>query len=186
MLATALFTHPDNITLIEAEFALPLFIKNLPAVLSVLGAGFALLLYHQYPGVLVSLTESRLGLATYKFFNSKWAIDVIYNRYIIEPALGLGLQTSKVLDRGAVELLGPFGLTQSLYGSSLRIASADTGVISTYGLFIFIGALSLTLILFAPVLGPMISGLGDIRVVLMYAAALFYIVQPSTSNTQVQ
>lgn len=71
MLATALFTHPDNITLIEAEFALPLLIKNMPAVLSVLGAGFALLLYHQYPAVLVYMTESRVGLAAFKFFNAK-------------------------------------------------------------------------------------------------------------------
>ena len=46
MLSTALFVHPDHVVMIEGEFALPLFIKNLPAFLSVLGAGLALVLYH--------------------------------------------------------------------------------------------------------------------------------------------
>lgn len=64
----------------------------------------------------------------------------------------LGLLTSKILDRGVIELIGPYGLSQSLYGASSRLASADTGSISTYGLYIFVGAISLTLLLFAPVL----------------------------------
>jgi NADH-ubiquinone oxidoreductase chain 5 len=90
------------------------------------------------------------------------------------------LLTSKVLDRGVIELLGPFGLSQSLYGSSTRLASADTGSISTYGLYIFVGAITLTLLLFAPLLnytsdGSFLTSLGDLRVILLYTAALFYI-----------
>lgn len=108
---------------------------------------------------------------------------MLYNKYIISPALSLGLSTSKVLDRGVIELLGPHGLSQSLYTSSRQLASIDTGVISTYGLFIFIGAISVTLLLFAPFL-PELSGqvdesmmayFSDIRVVLLYGAAFFYL-----------
>jgi NADH-ubiquinone oxidoreductase chain 5 len=86
--------------------------------------------------------------------------------------------TSKVLDRGVIELIGPFGLSQSLYGASSRLASADTGSISTYGLYIFVGAIAITLLLFAPVLSGVdssLSSLGDIRLALVYGAALFYI-----------
>ena len=71
MLATALFVHPNHVVMVEGEFALSLFIKNLPALLSVGGAGLALLVYHRYPNVLVSMTESTLGLAIYRFFNAK-------------------------------------------------------------------------------------------------------------------
>ena len=71
MLSTALFVHPDRLALVEAHFSLNLFIKNLPALLTVLGAGLALLLYHRYPVVLVSLTESGLGLRLYRFLNAK-------------------------------------------------------------------------------------------------------------------
>lgn len=98
----------------------------------------------------------------------------------------VGLYTSKVLDRGVVELLGPHGLSVSLYNSSRQLSTADTGTISTYGLFIFIGAISLTLLLFAPFM-PAFGGQGmgtatahssfgtDIRVVLLYGAAFFYL-----------
>lgn len=116
---------------------------------------------------------------------------MLYNKYIISPALSLGLSTSKVLDRGVIELLGPHGLSQSLYTSSRQLASIDTGVISTYGLFIFIGAISVTLLLFAPFL-PELSGqvdesmmayFSDIRVVLLYGAAFFYLTVSTTPTS---
>jgi NADH-ubiquinone oxidoreductase chain 5 len=74
-LSTALFIHPDNLVLVEGEFALPTLIKNLPVLLSVLSAGAAVALYHQYPSVLTYLTDPAtfggLGLAVYRTFNSK-------------------------------------------------------------------------------------------------------------------
>jgi NADH-ubiquinone oxidoreductase chain 5 len=172
MLSTALFVHPDHVVMIEGEFALPLFIKNLPALLSVGGAGLALVLYHRYPNVLVSLTETSLGLAIYRFFNAKWAIDIVINRYVIEPALHLGLLTSKVLDRGVIELLGPHGLSQSLYNSSARLARPDTGSISAYGLYIFIGVVALLLLLFVP---TALQQSLNFSLVLVLGAALFYL-----------
>ena len=42
----SLFYHPRYIQIIEAEFSLPLYIKLLPTILSLFGAGFALYLYH--------------------------------------------------------------------------------------------------------------------------------------------
>ncbi len=111
----------------------------------------------------------------------------MYNRYVIEPVLNVGLMTSKILDRGVIELLGPYGLSQSLYGSSTRLAIADTGSISSYGLYIFVGVITLILLLFVPLLtgadsllnnnssGGVINHLGDLRIVLLYGAAIFYI-----------
>lgn len=64
-------------------------------------------------------------------------------------------------------------------------------MISTYGLFIFIGAISVTLLLFAPFL-PELSGqtdestlayFSDIRVVLLYGAAFFYLTVSTTPTS---
>ena len=94
------------------------------------------------------------------------------------PALHLGLYTSKIIDRGVIERIGPYGLSQSLYNASSRLASADTGSVATYSLFIFIGAISLILLLFIPALSDQYSVLStqnsNIRLVLLYGAALFY------------
>jgi len=71
MLSTALFVHPDNIVLIDAHYGIPTLAALLPAILTIFGAGLALLMYNKFPEVLTSITESSLGLATYRFFNAK-------------------------------------------------------------------------------------------------------------------
>src|SRR6201995_3039425 len=44
--ANSLFYHPSNINIIEAEFSLPLYIKLMPTILSLLGGCIAIYLYH--------------------------------------------------------------------------------------------------------------------------------------------
>ncbi len=172
-LSRALFVHPSHITLVEAEFGIPLFYKLLPAIGSLLGAGTALLLYHNLPEFTVGLSQSKLGYLMYSFFNGKYYFDVLYNNYIISKSLDLGLVTSKVLDRGMIEKRGPFGLTQSFYNTSRQIASVDTGVITSYALYIILGFISLTLLLFVPILtGTGVDNVGDVRLVLLFVARL--------------
>ena len=45
----SIFTHPNHIAHVEAEFSLPILIKLLPAIFSISGAIFALVLYHKAP-----------------------------------------------------------------------------------------------------------------------------------------
>jgi NADH-ubiquinone oxidoreductase chain 5 len=65
-----------------------------------------------------------------------------YNRYISGAVINLGGLTTKVLDKGAVELFGPFGLEQQLTNMSKRIDSLSTGVVTNYALYIFIGLIA--------------------------------------------
>ncbi|KAH0825644.1 various chains-domain-containing protein, partial [Lanmaoa asiatica] len=112
--ANSIFINPNNISIIEAEFSLPLIIKLLPTLLSILGATSAIFLYHVYPDFILNLTDSALGKKIYTFLNSKYFFDVIYNYYIISAGLLTGNTISKVLDRGVIELLGPYGLASVL------------------------------------------------------------------------
>jgi NADH-ubiquinone oxidoreductase chain 5 len=50
------------------------------------------------------------------------------------------------LDRGSVELLGPYGLEKGLVTLSRNIANLDTGVITSYALYILIGLIFYVLI----------------------------------------
>jgi len=52
--ANSLFIHPNNISIIEAEFSLPILtIKLLPSILSLFGALLAILLYHKATSLLL-------------------------------------------------------------------------------------------------------------------------------------
>jgi NADH-ubiquinone oxidoreductase chain 5 len=148
----SLFIHPNNLSLIEAEFSLPIFIKLLPVIFSLFGAILAFFIYHKKPDILISLTESLLGRIIYTFLNGKYLFDVIYNQYIIAGGLQLGYFISKILDRGVIELIGPYGLSSALTDTGFNIAKLDTGIVTTYSLYITLGLLFLLFLVFAPIL----------------------------------
>lgn len=53
--------------------------------------------------------------------------------------LKLGGQTSKLLDRGSVEILGPFGLEKILLNLSKNLTNLDYGIITSYALYLLLG-----------------------------------------------
>jgi NADH-ubiquinone oxidoreductase chain 5 len=174
----ALFIKPNNISIIEAEFSLPLLIKLLPALLSLLGASLAVILYHKSPIFIIDLTDNSIGRKLYTFLNGKYLFDIIYNNYIINKGLQLGYIISKVLDRGIIEMIGPHGLSNNLTNTGKNISNLDTGVITTYSLYITLSLLSLLFIVFAPILLDT-SLLVEIRLFIIYLAALVLVLSPS-------
>jgi NADH-ubiquinone oxidoreductase chain 5 len=169
-LSDSLFIHPSHISMVEAHFSLPLLSKLLPVIFSLFSAGLALYLYNMSPNFLISLTGSSFGRTMYRFFNGKYYVDVIYNHYIINGSLQLGYIISKVLDRGVIELVGPNGLSSSLTVGSQDIAKLDTGNLTSYALYLMLGLVGLTFILFSPkLLGNTMS---DPRLVLVMVVSL--------------
>nr|YP_010555475.1 NADH dehydrogenase subunit 5 [Ramaria rubella]UYR22228.1 NADH dehydrogenase subunit 5 [Ramaria rubella] len=170
-LNNGVFIHPNHITLIEAEFSLPMFIKLLPAILSLLGAIIGLFLYHKTPEFLISLSDTTIGRKMYTFLNSKFLFDVLYNKYFISGGLKLGYTISKILDKGVIELVGPHGLSTIFYNTGLNVSKLDTGVVTTYSLYIALGLLTLLFLVFAPVLLET-SLLSEIRLFIIYLSSL--------------
>jgi NADH-ubiquinone oxidoreductase chain 5 len=166
----SIFINPNNITIVEAEFSLPLLIKLLPSILSIFGATSAILLYHIYPEFIISLTDTNLGRKIYTFLNGKYFFDIIYNNYIIATGLIKGISISKVLDRGVVELIGPYGLASALNHSALNISKLDTGVITTYSIYITFSTLILSFIAFST---SNLSLLSDFRLVFFFITIIF-------------
>ena len=161
--ANSLFTHPNNLTLIEAEFSLNPLIKLLPAFISLFGAFTAIFIYNIFPNPMnqllfniTTISEASNYFAfikkVYSFFNSKYYFDVLYNHFFVNKGLQLGYKISKEIDRGSIELFGPFGLSNNFYNAGKNIAKLDTGIITTYSLYITIGLLSLILLVFTPML----------------------------------
>ena len=144
----SLFVHPNHVSLIEAEFAIPTFYKLLPLFGSLFGGGFALVLYHLFPLFTISLTENTLGRTLYRFLNQKYWFDNLYNNLILSKLLDFGYTTNKTLDRGVIELVGPYGLVNVFKNASSKITSLDTGFIPSYAMYIFSGLILFITLIF--------------------------------------
>ena len=177
-LSTALYQHPNHVALVEAEFAVPHNIKLLPAIVSISAASLAVFIYHVIPSFSVNFTRSGVGLFLYRFLMGKWLFDVIVVGLVIKPALSLGHIISKVLDRGVIELVGPFGLTTGLTDTARLIARYDSGLVTSYALYMVLGILILFLYAYAPFVLDAGENYGLILVFLTSLALL-----PNARNT---
>jgi len=137
----AIFVFPTNLNIIDAEFA-PQFFKLLPVCLSITGASLALFFYTFSSKDLYLLKTSIIGRKLYNFLNKKWFFDKIYNEYLNQVFLKFGYHTSyKTIDRGFIEMVGPFGLSKTVFKKSQLLSNLQTGSVYDYALWMFIGLL---------------------------------------------
>jgi NADH-ubiquinone oxidoreductase chain 5 len=142
----SIFIHPVHEIMLDTEFAVPTIFKLLPLIFTISLSVIAIIFSEFLPKSLISFKYTRLGYNLFGFFNQRFLIELFYNKYITGLILKLGGQTTKVLDKGSVELLGPYGLEKGLITLSRNIASLDTGVITSYALYILIGLIFYILI----------------------------------------
>jgi NADH-ubiquinone oxidoreductase chain 5 len=142
----SIFIHPLRESMLNTEFAVPILFKLLPLLFTLLFSIIAIVISEFSPKIIIDFKLSRLGYSVFSFFNQRFFIELLYNKYITDIILKLGGHTTKVLDKGSVELLGPFGLEKGLIYLSKNISALDTGVITSYALYILVGLIFYTLI----------------------------------------
>jgi NADH-ubiquinone oxidoreductase chain 5 len=135
----SLFIHPSHEIVLDTEFAVPTLFKLLPFIFTVSLSLLSVLLSEFLPKLLINFKFTRLGYNIFSFFNQRFYIELFYNKYIVEGILKLGGQTTKSLDKGSVEFIGPYGLEKGLISLSNSIGKLSTGVVTTYALYILIG-----------------------------------------------
>nr|YP_010365143.1 NADH dehydrogenase subunit 5 [Exserohilum turcicum]UOU81369.1 NADH dehydrogenase subunit 5 [Exserohilum turcicum] len=135
----ALFIHPSHEIMLDTEFGVPTLFKLLPLKFTISLSVIAIVLSEYLSTILIYFKLSRVGYNIFSFFNQRFLIELFYNRYITGIILKLGGQTTKVIDKGSVEYLGPYGLEKGLLNISNNIARLNTGVITSYALYILIG-----------------------------------------------
>lgn len=155
-----LFIHPSHEILLDTEFGVPTFFKLLPLFFTISLTLISLFLAEIAPKLLIQFKYSRIGYNIFSFFNQRFYIELFYNTYITDVVLKLGGQTTKVLDKGSIELIGPFGLEKGLLYISNNMATLDTGVITSYALYILIGLIFYLII-------PYVS-LGNLLIIIVF------------------
>ena len=137
----SLFVHPTHEITLYTEFAVPTLFKLLPLGLTILLTLMFFILFEflsKKPSVFIYLKFTRLAYNIFSFFNLRFLIEYVYNRFITNFVLKSGGQTTKILDKGSIELLGPYGLEKGLVKLSVNLSKLDTGIVTSYALYIVI------------------------------------------------
>jgi NADH-ubiquinone oxidoreductase chain 5 len=135
----SIFIYPLHEILIETEFAVPTLFKLLPLFFTITLTFIGLVSSEFFPTLLMYFKFSRIGYNIFGFFNQRFLVELFYNTYITDVVLKLGGQTTKILDKGAVEYIGPYGLELGLTTLSKNIHKLDASVITNYALYILSG-----------------------------------------------
>jgi NADH-ubiquinone oxidoreductase chain 5 len=135
----SLFIHPKHEILLDTEFAVPTLFKLLPLFFTVFLSFISIIFTEYYPSLLIKFKLSSLGYNIFSFLNQRFAVELFYNKYISGIILELGGQAVKIMDKGSVETFGPFGLEKKLKIISQSINSLNTGIVTSYALYILIG-----------------------------------------------
>jgi NADH-ubiquinone oxidoreductase chain 5 len=134
-----LFIHPSHEITLETEFAVPLLFKLLPLIFTITLTIISIVYSEFFPNPLIHFKLSRLGYNIFGFFNQRFLIELFNNEYITNIVLKLGGQTTKVLDNGSITYIGPYGLELALVNLSKKISTLDSGIITSYALYILAG-----------------------------------------------
>jgi NADH-ubiquinone oxidoreductase chain 5 len=135
----SIFIHPTHEILIDTEFAVPTLFKLLPFFFTVFFTILGLVYFEFLSNLVVNFKLSNIGYYIFGFFNQRFLVELFYNKYIVNVVLNIGGQTTKILDKGSIELLGPFGLEKTLLKFSKSISGLNTGIVTNYALYILIG-----------------------------------------------
>jgi len=135
----SLYINPYHEITIETEFAVPTFFKLLPLFCTIFFTFLSILYSEVLPSKLISFKLSRIGYNIFGFFSNRFLVEFFYNKYITDKILKIGGETTKIIDKGSIEYLGPFGLEVGLINLSKNISKLDSGVITSYALYILSG-----------------------------------------------
>ena len=135
----SIFIHPLHEIMLDTEYAVPTVLKLLPLFFTISLSIISILFTEFFPRQLIRFKLSGFGYNVFSFFNQRFLIELFYNKYVTGIVLKLGGQTTKIMDKGSVELFGPYGLENRLTNISQSISNLSTGVVTSYALYILIG-----------------------------------------------
>lgn len=126
----AIFIKDNNLLFLQSEF-IPFYIKNLPLIFSIGGVLLYLYIYN---------TVNIWSVKLYYFFQKKWYLDLIYNKFLVEKTFKLGYNvTYKILDKGFIELLGPEGISNLVLNISDNLRKEQTKHLQDHLFYIILG-----------------------------------------------
>jgi len=143
----SIFILPKHYIFIEAEF-IPLWLKILP-LLGLAGIPFAMHFLLTNGAYVHCLPKTFTFLVFWsRFFNQKWFFDKLYNSFSLVFLRWCYADVYRFVDKGVLELFGPFGMHQLLRDMGPRWRSLQLGLVVQYVVVMFLALLAIYFVVF--------------------------------------
>ncbi|KAL4187251.1 hypothetical protein AMTRI_Chr09g38120 [Amborella trichopoda] len=139
--ANSLFILPKNEIIVESEFATSTILKLIPILFSTLGAFMAYNINFVANPFIFSLKTSTKGNRLYCFLNKRRFFEKLFNDFIVRFLLRFGYEVSfrVLVDKGAVEILRPYGISYTFRKLAKQISQLQSGFFYHYAFVMSIG-----------------------------------------------
>ena len=135
----------------DSEF-LPFYIKLIPVLFSLTGGLFSYFFYEIFQKYIDINLLYLKNYNIYHFLSKKWYFDDFYNKIISYFILNFSYQISfKLIDRGLLEWVGPFGIVQSMKKITHVVSKLQTGLIYHYIFSIILGIIFIIFLYLLPI-----------------------------------
>uniref|UniRef100_UPI0030017B75 NADH dehydrogenase subunit 5 n=1 Tax=Psophocarpus tetragonolobus TaxID=3891 RepID=UPI0030017B75 len=139
--ANSPFVLPKNEILAESEFAAPTITKLIPILFSTSGASVAYNVNPIADQFQRAFQTSTFCNRLYSFFNKRWFFDQVLNDFLVRSFLRFGYEVSfEALDKGAIEILGPYGISYTFRRLAERISQLQSGFVYHYAFAMLLGS----------------------------------------------
>nr|YP_009675497.1 NADH dehydrogenase subunit 5 [Sophora flavescens]QDD68255.1 NADH dehydrogenase subunit 5 [Sophora flavescens] len=139
--ANSPFVLPKNEILAESEFAAPTITKLIPILFSTSGASVAYNVNPVADQFQRAFQTSTFCNRLYSFFNKRWFFDQVLNDFLVRSFLRFGYEVSfEALDKGAIEILGPYGISYTFRRLAERISQLQSGFVYHYAFAMLLGS----------------------------------------------
>uniref|UniRef100_UPI003001DA99 NADH dehydrogenase subunit 5 n=1 Tax=Crotalaria pallida TaxID=3830 RepID=UPI003001DA99 len=139
--ANSPFVLPKNEILAESEFAAPTITKLIPILFSTSGASVAYNVNPVADQFQRAFQTSTFCNRLYSFFNKRWFFDQVFNDFLVRSFLRFGYEVSfEALDKGAIEILGPYGISYTFRRLAERISQLQSGFVYHYAFAMLLGS----------------------------------------------
>ena len=164
----SLYIIPNHINIIDAEFSISELYKVLPFYISLLGILIVIFLYYILSPIYLYnfIFKSKFfKKIIYLLANSYW-LDSIYEKLILYSSFNFANITNKIIDKGIIEAIGPYGLTNLFTKININLSKLDNNIIPIYATYIILGLFSFLII---------ILYLKDFKFILFFISIFFFI-----------
>ena len=138
----------DSDFLTQASF-IPIFIKILPLIFSFFGVSLLFFVNSTFffKFIFAKFWYTSLFNQIFRFLSNKWYFDTIYNKCFNIPILKVSYNTIfKLIDKGILEIFGPFGLWKVINLTSQQFNKYQTGLVYHYALIILYAVIAIVII----------------------------------------